>query len=603
MTGTLPDATRTGRDAEVVAPQWDGTGLTCHVDGTGNDMGGDPVAEAFRAWMRVCAYSGRAAPVESEVVGLARAVRRITAEPILALWSSPSYRAAAMDGIAVRALDTAGASEQHRQRVGGERFLRVDTGDPVPDQLDAVVMREDVEFDADGDALVRTAVVAGRHVRQVGEDIRVGQVVVDSGHRIRPIDTAALAAAGHATVLVRRRPVVAILPTGDEIRPLGTVPTRGQVLDTNSLMLAAMVDDAGGHALCLPIAPDQPDSIAASVVAAGAQADLVLVIAGSSAGRDDRTAAVLGALGVIAVHGVAMRPGHPVVLAQLTGRPSVPVIGVPGYPAAAERVFTSFALPLLRRLLAVDQPTTAGIAARLGTAIHSATHLDEQIRLRLARVPHPQTGRETLVATPLRRGAAGLDSMIKAEATLRIPTGHTTLDAGSEIWLEPSGGAAGAGTILVSGLTSPAVTALIAVARDNQHTVHWTESAPLDAAETLLDVLCHGVALRLNADVDVNSHPAVATIATRAGELTLLEIARTVGAREVLVIPGAAFDSPAIDALRAVLRSVAFRRELARCQGYSGRQSGRETWHNPDLPVDPTTPTPPINDADRQSLE
>jgi hypothetical protein len=154
-----------------------------------------------------------------------------------------------------------------------------------------------------------------------------------------------------------------------------------------------------------------------------------------------------------------MRPGHPVVLAQLTGRRPVPVIGVPGYPAAAERVFTSFALPLLRRLLAVDQPTTAGIAARLGTAIHSATHLDEQLRLRLARVPHPQTGRETLVATPLRRGAAELDSMIKAEATLRIPTGHTTLAAGSEAWIEPAGGAAGAGTILVSGLISPAVTA------------------------------------------------------------------------------------------------------------------------------------------------
>ena len=553
-----------------------------HAEGPGDLVGADPVPEAFRTWMRVCARSGWVACRESETVGLAGAVGRVTIESTRALWSSPAYRAVAMDGIAVRALDTTGAADREPVRLPAGRFHRVDTGDPMPEHLDAVVMREYVEFDDDGAALVATAVSPDRHVRSVGEDIEAGQVVLAAGHRIRPVDAAALAAAGHTTIRVRSRPVVAILPTGDEVRPLGAVPAHGEVLDTNSLMLAGMVEEAGGSALCLPIAPDQPDTITGSLTAAAERADLVLVIAGSSAGRDDHTPAVIGALGEIAVRGVAMRPGHPVLLGLLTGGRPVPVVGVPGYPASAERTFTCFALPLLRRLLGADHSADDGVPARLGSAISSPSHLDEQVRLRLARVSHPRTGFESLVAIPLRRGAGAMDSMVRTEATLRIPIGRSGFAAGADVRPIPVPGAAfRTGTILVNGLISQATAELVALTGEHRETVHWTESDPLDAAAALLDGLCHAAAVRLEARVDVRDYDAVAAIVTYAGEVTVLEIARTASAREVLVVPGAAFDSPPITALRTVLRSEAFRRGLVRCHGYSGWGAGHETWQGP----------------------
>jgi putative molybdopterin biosynthesis protein len=174
-----------------------------------------------------------------------------------ALWSVPAYRAAAMDGIAVHAADTNTATPQRAVRLLPAEFDRVDTGDLMPDGRDAVIMREHVRLINDGSAEIDTSVAPGRHVRRVGEDIQAAQLVLPAGHRIRPVDMAALAAAGHHTMRVRRQPVVAILPTGDEVRPFGSVLGPGEVLDTNSLMLAGMTEEAGGEVLRLPIAPDR----------------------------------------------------------------------------------------------------------------------------------------------------------------------------------------------------------------------------------------------------------------------------------------------------------------------------------------------------------
>ncbi len=549
-------------------------------------LGADPVAEAFRAWMRTCARSGWVAAIDAEVVGVAAAGERVTAEPVRALWSVPAYRAAAMDGIAVHAADTNTATLQRPARLLPAEFDLIDTGDRMPDGRDAVVMREHVRLVNDGSVEIDTSVAPGRHVRPVGEDIEAGQLVLPAGHRIRPVDAAALAAAGHHRVRVRCQPVVAVLPTGDEVRPVGTVLVPGEVLDTNSLMLAGMVEEAGGETLRLSIAPDRPDEIAAAVAQAAERADIVLVIAGSSAGRGDHTAAVVRRLGRIAVHGVAMRPGHPILLGVLCGDRPVPVVGVPGYPGSAERAFVCFIGPLLRTVLkTAESAGEDGVPARLGCAVSSALHLDEYVRVRLSRIVDPRTGREALVVIPLQRGAGALNAMIQAEAVLRIPVGATGFAAGAEVRPIPVAGAAfGAETTIISGLRSPATDALLELRRREipRGSVQWTESGVREATEALATGLCHAAALALDHGGEGGAANPIAALVARVGEVTVLEVARTGSTSEVLVVTAPAFDSPPIVALRTVLRSRAFQCRLLGCDGYSGRSSGRETWHGPD---------------------
>src|SRR3954468_14313870 len=273
-----------------------------------------PAAEALAAWSAACGTAGCPRGVDAVRMGLHEAVGRVTAEPVWATRSSPSFDASAMDGIAVRAADTVGASESTPILLAPDAYAVVDTGDPLPEGFDAVVMREHVHVDDERRAELRAGVAPYQHVRSIGEDVSATELLLAEGHRLRPVDVAAAAAAGAPDVVVRRRPVVAVLPTGDEIRPVGAPTGAGEILDTNSLMLAAQADAAGCAAWRGEILPDEPERIAAAIRDAAARADLVIVVAGSSAGRDDHTAGVVERLGTLAVHGVAVRPGHPVVL-------------------------------------------------------------------------------------------------------------------------------------------------------------------------------------------------------------------------------------------------------------------------------------------------
>ncbi|MGH3910268.1 MAG: molybdopterin-binding protein, partial [Pseudonocardiaceae bacterium] len=272
-----------------------------------------PAAQALHVWRDACAAAGCPQRVGTERLGLAEAIGRVTAEPVWARRSSPACDSAGMDGIAVCAADTVGASET--APVTLTDFDVVDTGDPMPEGRDVVVMREHVNWVGEGGDIAELAAAAPpyHHVRSIGEDVAAGELLLLQGHRLRAVDVAAAAAAGVDDVVVRRRPVVAVLPTGDEIRPLGTEPGPGEILDTNSLMLAGQAREHGCEALTLPIEPDDPERIAAAVRAAAERADLVVLIAGASAGRDDHAASVVAQVGTLAVHGVAVRPGHPVV--------------------------------------------------------------------------------------------------------------------------------------------------------------------------------------------------------------------------------------------------------------------------------------------------
>jgi putative molybdopterin biosynthesis protein len=377
-------------------------------------------------WRRCCAAAGCPSRVDGETVAVSEAIGRVTAEPIWALRSSPPFDCAAMDGIAVRAADTVGASESRPLLLSADCYAVVDTGDPLPESSDAVVMREHVHY-IDLCAELRAAVAPYQHVRSIGEDISATELLLPAGHRIRPVDAAAAAAAGLTAIAARRRPVVAILPTGDEMRPIGSELARGELLETNSLMLAGQAREAGCEPLVLPIEPDDQERLAAAVRDAVAQCDLLIILAGSSAGRDDHTAALVDQLGELAVHGVAVKPGHPVVLGAIE---STPVLGAPGYPVSASLTFDIVAAPLLAELEGVAMAERPIARARLARKLASTIGSDDWVRVRLGRV-----GR-ALVASPLPRGAGVLTSLVRADGLLIVPAEAEGRHAGEEVEIE-----------------------------------------------------------------------------------------------------------------------------------------------------------------------
>jgi putative molybdopterin biosynthesis protein len=385
-----------------------------------------PAADALEAWRSARAAEGCPARLPAIRIRVEDAAGRVTAGPVWATRSSPPFDAAGMDGIAVRAADTLGASETTPVWLEPDAYDVVDTGDPMPDGRDAVVMREHVHYRG-GAAELRAAVPPYQHVRSIGEDISAAELLLPEGHRLRAVDLAAAVAAGATHLSVRRAPVVVILPTGDEVRPIGTPTGRGEILDTNSLMLATQAREAGCEAHCLPIEPDDPAGLAGAVRGAVSGCDLLIIVAGSSAGRDDYTASIVAQLGTLAVHGVAVRPGHPVVLGVVEG---TPVLGAPGYPVSAALTFDIFAAPLLAELEGSMPRRRPRARARLARKLASPLGMDDWVRVRLGMVGG------AMVATPLPRGAGVLTSLVRADGLLVVPAGLEGHHPGEEVDVE-----------------------------------------------------------------------------------------------------------------------------------------------------------------------
>jgi len=387
-----------------------------------------PAEQARRVWREACAAAGCPPRVDAVLLPVAEAVGRVTAESVWARRSSPAFDSAAMDGIAVRAAETVGAAETTPVLL--DDFAVVDTGDPLPSGYDAVVMREHVHHTPHGHAELRAAVPPYQHVRSIGEDISATELLLPEGHRLRPVDVAACAAAGVVELLVRRKPRVVIIPTGDEIRPVGTELAPGEIADTNSMMLAAQAAEVGCDTRTTGIIADDPELIAAAVRDAATDADLVILIAGSSAGRDDYTARVVAAAGALAVHGVAVRPGHPVVLGTVDGDPGTPILGAPGYPVSAALTFDIFAAPMLAAFEGAAPRERPATTARLARKLASAIGSDDWVRVRLGRVGGD------VVATPLPRAAGVLTSLVRADGLLVVPAGVEGHHAGERVRVE-----------------------------------------------------------------------------------------------------------------------------------------------------------------------
>ena len=388
-----------------------------------------PLDEAHRLFRDAMEQAGRWSAMPEEIVTLDQVQGRITARPIWAATSSPHYDAAAMDGIAVRAEDTNGATETSPVSLAvGPQVVWVDTGDPMPSGYDAVVMVEHVHRIDEGTVQIMAPVAPWQHVRTLGEDLVATELVLPENHQLTPVDLGACAAAGVTEIPVRRRPKVAIIPTGNELVSPGATPLKpGDIVEFNSLMLAGLIRDWGGDAQRFPPVPDDFPTIRDTVLEALKGYDLVIINAGSSAGSEDYTAAVVEELGQLLVHGVAVRPGHPVVLGMVQDKP---VIGLPGYPVSAVLTAELFVKPLLERWLGQAPQIRPTIDASITRKVLSPLGEDEYLRVKLGRVG------DKMVATPLQRGAGIIMSLVRADGLVVIPRFSEGMDAGSDVQVQ-----------------------------------------------------------------------------------------------------------------------------------------------------------------------
>ena len=384
-----------------------------------------PLDEASDRYDDALNQVGALTPTGSEQVPIQDALGRITAEAVWALRSVPHYDAAAMDGVAVRSADTVGASESSPLALTlPDQAAWVDTGDPVPDGFDAVIMVEVVTEIDDSTIEIRAPVPPYHHVRPLGEDIVESELLLPQNHRLRPPDLGACAAAGVTAISVRRKPTVAIIPTGTELVDISDLPKPGDIVEFNSIVLAAMLTEWGADPTRLPPVPDDPDLLEDAVRKAVRKFDIVLVNAGSSAGTEDYTASTVEKIGSLVVHGVAIRPGHPIVLGVVIDKP---VIGIPGYPVSAVIACELFVQPIIESKLGRAADTAPTTQATMTRRVHSPMGEDEFLRVRLGQVG------DRLVATPLQRGAGVISSLVRADGIALIPRLSEGIEAGSQV--------------------------------------------------------------------------------------------------------------------------------------------------------------------------
>lgn len=370
------------------------------------------------------------------------AVGRVLAAPLLAVRNSPHYHASAMDGFAVKAESTSAALPSAPVTLSvGLQAIYVDTGDALPEFANSVIPIENVESLDDDGALVdgqhlrkprfvriRAAMQPWSHVRAVGEDLVAGQLILPAGERLRAVDLGAAAAGGITCLKVARKPKVGILPTGDELVPLESDPGRGEITEFNSIVLAGQINTWGGQASRYNIVPDDMPRLVESIRAAALENDLVLVNAGSSAGMDDLTSTAIEETGEVIVHGIAVRPGHPVIIGFVpAGSRQVPVIGVPGYPVSAALTAEILVRPLLQRWLGAEVDSEGMVEARLTRKLTSPAGDDDYIRVILGRV------NGSLLAAPIIRGAGVTTSLSKADGILVVPRNIQGLEAGERV--------------------------------------------------------------------------------------------------------------------------------------------------------------------------
>jgi molybdopterin molybdotransferase len=393
------------------------------------------------------AHLRRFSALAPERIAVADAVDRVLARDVRTTLDLPHFARSYMDGFAVRAGDTAGASPSAparlrivgsvrmghpvRQRLRRGETMRIPTGGMLPAGADAVVMVEHTRDVGDDAVAIERAATRMQHVMRRGEDAKKGTRLFARGHRIRPADVGALSGIGLARVWVVRKPRVAVIATGDEIVPPDVTPRAGQVRNVNQYALRALISAAGSIPVDFGVLPDREDVIRAAMRKALRTADAVLVSGGSSVGTKDLTPAVVAAMpqARILVHGIRIKPGKPTLIARAAGKP---VIGLPGNPTSALVIFHVFALPLLR-LLGGESADAAfaprrAVAAELAAPLSSLVGREDYVRIALTTRPDG-----TLLAHPVAGGSGDIVGFVRADGLVRIAAEDVELPAGSPV--------------------------------------------------------------------------------------------------------------------------------------------------------------------------
>ncbi len=379
---------------------------------------------------------------DPELVPAPEALGRVLAEAVASPGPVPHFARSVVDGYAVRAADTAGATgalPAYLEIVGSVEMgkpaevpvkageaVEIPTGGMMPEGADAAVMIEHTELLGEATIEVSRPVSPGQHVIGAGEDVRAGEVCLSAGKRLRAGDLALLATLGVTEVQVHRKPLVAVLSTGDEVVPPDTAPGPAEVRDANAWGLAAMIEEAGAEPRFDGIVRDVEGSLEQAARQAFETSDALIISGGSSVGERDLAKQVLDGLGQpgVLVHGVALKPGKPTIIGLANGKP---VFGLPGHPLSGMVSFHRIVRPILRRVGGEEDLWEPAVTARLSRKVPSESGRTEYVRVRL----RPDEG--GLVAEPLFGKSAALSTIIAARGLVEVPLGVEGLDAGEQV--------------------------------------------------------------------------------------------------------------------------------------------------------------------------
>lgn len=381
-----------------------------------------PLAEAREEYIQTMQGHGFAATEER--IAVTASCGRVNAAPVYAAICAPHYNASAMDGIAVLAKDTFGATETTPVILSPAQYIVVDTGDALPDQYDAVIMVEDLVRMGDDSIKIHQAATPFQHIRQIGEDICQGEMILPSHTTISPAAIGSMLAGGVLEVFVLKKPVVGIIPTGDEIIAPCTTPKAGDIMEFNSAIFSSMVQQWGAEVKVYPICKDIFETIRDAVALATEECDIVILNAGSSAGREDFSVQVIGEIGEVLYHGIAIKPGKPAILAYKG--PKV-ILGVPGYPVSGIIVIEEILKPLIELFTQQALATPIMQEATLSRPLVSSVKYEEFVRVRMGFVEGKH------IASPLNRGAGVVSSFMKADGILTVPQGSEGYQAGAQV--------------------------------------------------------------------------------------------------------------------------------------------------------------------------
>lgn len=348
--------------------------------------------------------------VEVEEIDVRKALNRVAAEEIYSIYSSPSFHSCGMDGVMVESKKTAAAREHMPLTLTKEDYMYCDTGDPLLKPYDAVIMIENIVEEGDS-ITIQAPVHSWENVRPIGEDIIEKDLIFPQFHKFRPIDLSIMLSAGLKKVKVIKKPKLAIIPTGDEIVSGSEGLKVGEIIESNSAMFVAMAEEMGAEAEVLSIVKDDRELLKATVKEAMEKYDMVVMNAGSSAGRDDYTASIAKDLGKLLAHGISIRPGKPAVIASIGGKP---FIGVPGYPVSGHIVFQEVIETILEHKMHLKKKEVTVVEGELTRPAVSSLKNTEYVRVKVGKI------KDKLFFTPMDRGAGSSYSLSQSDGYLII---------------------------------------------------------------------------------------------------------------------------------------------------------------------------------------